>query len=889
MANLNPGASQIDTGPTIALPGPAWGACYLVWVVDSADNIDEGAAGGEDNNIVSLAITVNDPPDLVADGTTIGLLNGALYDITDFDCQVVRAGQAVTATSNFSEKAGNDVVDGFDITVYYTNDDWTIEPATDTALATNTYIGGLAANGNDTLDIDMTFPLDLIGTIIGVGSKVDSGNDVFETDETDAGNVDTGVPGEVALVLVLNPSITAGQRDLAVMRTDRNSGSNIIPGAKFMVETSVNCIGDLPAGAFRVGIYASTDATVTTSDALIGSASVTVQSYMNPTDVDVTCTAPMAEDDYYLGAIADDLNAVTEINENNNTYVMDWQLTVVTESPSVNLTAEGGDGPGLPYGIALNAPFTIAAAFQCEGNSGTGAFDLKFYVSSDTTITTSDVLVATVPFPSGVAAGYRYNGGPSLTFVTCTLTAAQAAAAGITVPGPVSVGYIVDADGVVAETDETDNANTDQEDISLLAAGEGLSDLAVILYMDMGSGSDLVAPVPPSCYVSTDTATIKVPMILGANFGSAAAPVVPIRFYLADSTVTPVVPANDINLGDYSLAVLGAGEYRMLFDTASLNVASVTANQYYMYAIIDPLDAVIESDETNNDSATLTMGGGAVVLGSFVPVIFYDPPAKPELQGLANLSTDSGWLQQSFDFQVQTINTALDMKADNSLAALFLSNDQSPTLDPLDKLIWINDVSLLQPGMNNSMNAELGTPMEGELTEGADYSLKFVVDLLGEIGEVQEGNNVAVWAFDCLIAEGLNAWPIAGGWSVAGAGEVWDDSGVGSAYVDAGDTGLPTDTTLVSETIDCTGYTQVILSFDYICNFTGNEDLWIQVDNGGGAQQVARLQWSSTGSAVLDISGYAADEASVTIQWRFIANEAATGECTIDNISVLAH
>jgi hypothetical protein len=118
-------------------------------------------------------------------------------------------------------------------------------------------------------------------------------------------------------------AITASQPDLAV--TALSGPSSITRDVPFNVTTTISNLASPSAGAFRVGIYLSTDANIDTGDILIGSRSIASLAGLASNSATTSVTVPSATvpaGTYYLGAIADDLGAVTETNESNNTAAL---------------------------------------------------------------------------------------------------------------------------------------------------------------------------------------------------------------------------------------------------------------------------------------------------------------------------------------------------------------------------------------------------------------------------------------------------------------------------------------------------------------------------------------------------------------------------------------
>jgi hypothetical protein len=74
------------------------------------------------------------------------------------------------------------------------------------------------------------------------------------------------------------------------------------------------------AGACRAGVYLSTDATITTGDLVLGTASVPALGIGEACTLTVAVTLPaLAGDSAHVGVIADDLGTLAESNESNNT------------------------------------------------------------------------------------------------------------------------------------------------------------------------------------------------------------------------------------------------------------------------------------------------------------------------------------------------------------------------------------------------------------------------------------------------------------------------------------------------------------------------------------------------------------------------------------------
>ena len=94
-------------------------------------------------------------------------------------------------------------------------------------------------------------------------------------------------------------------------------------GSSYTVSTTARNTSsyDSPAGiSFRVGIYLSTDSTITTADTLIGTRTISSLAAGATDTADTTVSIPtsISAGSYFLGAIVDDQSAVIETDETNN-------------------------------------------------------------------------------------------------------------------------------------------------------------------------------------------------------------------------------------------------------------------------------------------------------------------------------------------------------------------------------------------------------------------------------------------------------------------------------------------------------------------------------------------------------------------------------------------
>jgi trimeric autotransporter adhesin len=143
---------------------------------------------------------------------------------------------------------------------------------------------------------------------------------------------------------------------------------------------------------------------------------------------------------YYIIARADDSAVVTENNESNNTAY----LQVTVPSGPADLTSGSSIGPG--YSAASGATITFSVGTRNRGGTAAAASTTRLYLSTDNAVDAGDVVLGNRSVPS-LAPG-------ASEFVPVTVTIPAGTAAGSY--------YIItraDADGIVPESDETNNQN----------------------------------------------------------------------------------------------------------------------------------------------------------------------------------------------------------------------------------------------------------------------------------------------------------------------------------------------------------------------------------------------------------------------------------------------
>ena len=180
----------------------------------------------------------------------------------------------------------------------------------------------------------------------------------------------------------------SGAADLAV-GSPSVSDASPDAGASFTLRATVRNGGDGRSAATTLRYYRSSDATISTSDTAVGTDAVRRLSASGTSAEFVSLTAPSSAGTYYYGACVDTVSG--ESNTANNC------------SSAVRVSVAAPTVPDLLVGSAsvsdsspdAGASFTLRATVRNGGDGRSAVTTLRYYRSSDATISTSDTAVGT--------------------------------------------------------------------------------------------------------------------------------------------------------------------------------------------------------------------------------------------------------------------------------------------------------------------------------------------------------------------------------------------------------------------------------------------------------------------------------------------------------------
>ena len=451
-------SGESNQSATVTAPSTAGTYYYGACVDTVADESDT-----ENNCSDSVEVTVEEPtyPDLVVGMPTVSASNPETSEDFTLSATVTNQGDADAATTTLR---------------YYRSADSTVSTS-DTAVGTDS-VAALAVSGSSGHSTTVTAP-STAGTYY-YGACVDTVADESDTENNCSGSV------EVTVEEPTYPDLVVG--------TPTVSESNPATGEDFTLSATVTNQGDADAATTTLRYYRSTDSTVSTSDTAVGTDSVAALLVSGSSGYSTTVTAPSTAGTYYYGACVD--TVADESDTENNC------------SGSVEVTVEEPTYPDLVVGtptVSESNPetsedFTLSATVTNQGDADAATTTLRYYRSTDSTISTSDTAVNS----DSVAALLVSGSSDHSTTVTAPSTA-----------GTYYYGACVDT-----VADESNTANNCSASVEVSVEQSQASDL----HPDLVVGTPTVSNSSP---VTGGSFTLSTTVV---NYGNAAAPATTLRY-----------------------------------------------------------------------------------------------------------------------------------------------------------------------------------------------------------------------------------------------------------------------------------------------------------------------------------------------------------------------
>ena len=253
---------------------------------------------------------------------------------------------------------------------YYRSTDSTITAA-DTQVGTDDVVFHLDAMESSDKWTDVTAP-STPGTYY-YGACVDAVRDESDTDN----NCSSGVA--VAVGTPPAPDLVVG--------TPTVSDSSPEVGESFTLAATVENQGSASSGSTTLRYYRSADSTISSSDTAVGTDHVGGLNPSGTSPESISVTAPSTPGTYYYGACVD---SVTGENDTDNNCSVSIAVTVGTAPDLVVGTPTVSDSSP-----EVGESFTFAATVENQGSASSGSTTLRYYRSTDSTITTGDSQIGT--------------------------------------------------------------------------------------------------------------------------------------------------------------------------------------------------------------------------------------------------------------------------------------------------------------------------------------------------------------------------------------------------------------------------------------------------------------------------------------------------------------
>lgn len=433
--------------------------------------------------------------------------------------------------------------------------------------------------------------------------------------------------------------------------------------------------------------------------------------------------------DYYIGWILDVTGTINERDEDDNIVLINGGNTVITITNSgtnMDLQDNGNFTQSVSSTAVAGGLFDISHDVFNDGGDDSNGFDVYYYLSTDNDIDDTDYLIHTRSVPGGVSAN---------TFTDVNNV-------GLTMPtgipdGEYFVGWIIDPQNVVLETDETDNTVLYWDGLLKIDIDNpsNITDLADTGKADHTVSSN-IASAGGTFSVSSKVENISTfpssSCLISYYFSADNA--LDVNDYLIGSDTVPVLPSGGV-------ANVGLSNVTLPFDIAS--------GQYHVIWKIDPTNQVLETNEANN-IALYEDGDQLIAVDVVIPdVDLADGGVNLHTISQDTIRTGAG---NTFDISASLVNNGT-VNSGPFDVKLYISTDTLTNVpDPGDLLLKTVSVADLAGGASLALNFNnIFIPTtHSTFSNDGSYYLGWIIDSKDASGndaveETNEGNNVAVF------------------------------------------------------------------------------------------------------------------------------------------------
>lgn len=391
---------------TVTYPTSTSWSCTITGLLEGANTVTATAtdiSGNKTSTTATITYAKAAGPDLIVTAVSVPttLNSGEMVSVQ------------VTVKNQGTVKAGK-----FYIGLYLSSD--SIITTGDTFLS-DEYLSTLAAGAEESYTTSITLPKNTNGTYY-VGAIVDTKGKITESDETNN-------------TFAVGPITVGNGPDLVV--TGLGVPSALASGQTVSVPVSVRNKGTGTAGKFYIGLYLSTDSTITTADTFLSQEYISSLAAGADESYTTSITLPSnISGTHYIGAIVDSKGAIAESDENNNSFA----VGPVNVAYGPDLVVAALDAPAT---AKAGKKVTIPVTIRNQGVGAAGKFYIGLYLSLVNVIDASSVFLGE-EYLSSLAAGAEGAYTTSVTLPT-----------GIS--GTYYIGAVVNSKAKIGESDETNN------------------------------------------------------------------------------------------------------------------------------------------------------------------------------------------------------------------------------------------------------------------------------------------------------------------------------------------------------------------------------------------------------------------------------------------------
>ena len=508
---------------SISLTAPSAGTYYYGACVESVSG--EGNTGNNCSIAVTVTVGAGPMPDLIVEAPTVSSSSPTAGASFRLSATVRNQGSGQSASTTLR---------------WYRSTDATVSTS-DTEVGTD-YVSRLSASRTSAESISLTAPS--AGTYY-YGACVESVSGESNTGNNCSSAVTVTVGAAPAPDLIVDaPTV---------------SSSSPAAGASFTLRATVRNQGSGRSASTTLRYYRSTDATVSTSDTEIGTDYVSSLSASRTSAEWISLRAPSSAGTYYYGACVESVSGESNTGNNCSSAV----TVTVGAAPAPDLIV---DAPTVSSSSpTAGASFTLSATVRNQGNGQSASTTLRWYRSTDATVSTSDTEVGTDYVSS--------------------LSASRTSAESIGLRAPSSAGTYYYGACVESVSGESNTGNNCSSAVTVTVGAAPAPDLIV--------DAPTVSSSSPAAGASfTLNATVR-------NQGNVQSPATTLRYYRSsDATIS----SSDTQVGTGSVPVLPVG---IGFALSTTPTAPSSAGTYYYGACVESVSG--ESDTGNNCSSAVTV------------------------------------------------------------------------------------------------------------------------------------------------------------------------------------------------------------------------------------------------------------------------------------------